>query len=94
VSPEHEKKLVGRASDDVAVELHDWHPTSNRIVDGTNDHNILAAEFPLARTPIVRIARRKSYGPFRAPRKLSIRKPVFFFWLREHSPEEKTARPI
>jgi hypothetical protein len=53
VSQEYEKKkMIVMASDNVTGELHDWHPTSNRIVDGTNDHNIIAPNSPWPDLPL------------------------------------------
>lgn len=40
------------ASDNVTSKLQDWHPTSNGIVDGANDHNILAPNSPWPDLPL------------------------------------------
>jgi hypothetical protein len=76
------------ASDNVTSELQDWHPTSNGIVDGTNDHNIFAANSPWPDLPLFAslVGRTKVHFAHLEKRHkmLSIRTSLFFFSASTH----------
>lgn len=53
-----------QVSNNVTTKLHDWHPASSGIVDGTNDHNIFAPDAPWPDLPLFASLVRRSMVHF------------------------------